>query len=91
MLCMDTLLQVKDATLRAAHKSSRRTADLHYLLSTKVYYQFSLYTVSNEQMSSRDKLVGNTEVFIEIIESFGSEGTPGGHLVQPPCSEQGHC
>ena len=25
-----------------------------------------------------------------IIESFGSEGTPRGHLVQPPRSEQGH-
>ena len=25
-----------------------------------------------------------------IIESFGSEGTPRGHLVQPPCSEQEH-
>jgi len=25
-----------------------------------------------------------------IIESFGLEGTPRGHLVQPPCSEQGH-
>jgi len=25
-----------------------------------------------------------------IIESSGSEGTPRGHLVQPPCSEQGH-
>jgi len=25
-----------------------------------------------------------------IIESFGSEGTPGGHLVQHPRSEQGH-
>ena len=26
-----------------------------------------------------------------IIESFGLEGTPRGHLVQPPRSEQGHC
>ena len=25
-----------------------------------------------------------------IIEGFGSEGTPRGHLVQPPRSEQGH-
>ena len=25
-----------------------------------------------------------------IIESFGSEGTLRSHLVQPPCSEQGH-
>jgi len=25
-----------------------------------------------------------------IIESFGLEGTPRGHLVQPPHSEQGH-
>ena len=25
-----------------------------------------------------------------IIGSFGSEGTSRGHLVQPPCSEQGH-
>ena len=25
-----------------------------------------------------------------IIESFGLEGTPRGHLVQPPRSEQGH-
>ena len=27
---------------------------------------------------------------IEIIESFGLEGTPRGHVVQPPRSEQGH-
>ena len=27
---------------------------------------------------------------VEIIESFGSEGTPRGHLVQHPHSEQGH-
>jgi len=25
-----------------------------------------------------------------IIESFGLEGTPTGHLVQPPRSKQGH-
>jgi len=25
-----------------------------------------------------------------ITESFGSEGTPRGHLVQPPRSKQGH-
>jgi len=31
-------------------------------------------------------------IYYRIIESenFGSEGTPRGHLVQPPCSEQGH-
>jgi len=25
-----------------------------------------------------------------IIEGFGSEGNPRGHLVEPTCSEQGH-
>ena len=27
---------------------------------------------------------------VRIIEYFGSEGTFKDHLVQPPCSEQGH-
>jgi len=30
------------------------------------------------------------QLFHRIIESFGSERTPRGHLVQPPLSEQGH-
>jgi len=40
---------------------------------------------------SRHGVVGLTVGLDDrIIESFGSEGTPRGHLVQPPCSEQGH-
>jgi len=33
---------------------------------------------------------GSSPGFYRITESFGSGGTPRGHLVQPPRSEQGH-
>ena len=36
------------------------------------------------------KLFTRSSPHPRIIESFGSEGTPRGHLVQPPRSEQGH-
>jgi len=36
------------------------------------------------------QLLGSGKTTYRITESFGSEGIPRGHLVQPPHSEQGH-
>ena len=70
---------------------------LHGIKPSCFGYFLSLFTASLESivvsnvMDSSKSLVGILDCFIiEIIESFGSEGTPRGHLVQPACSEQGH-
>jgi len=47
-----------------------------------------LLAKSNQPRTTADGEPRVTEMPpVRITESFGSEGTPRGHLVQPPCSE----